>query len=66
MKKINVYLLLLIVIISGFFTFSCIQQKGNDSGRPNLVFVFPDQMRGQAMGFMGEEPVITPRLDKFA
>ena len=33
---------------------------------PNLVFVFPDQMRGQAMGFMKEDPVITPNLDQFA
>jgi len=30
------------------------------------VIVFPDQMRGQAMGFLGEEPVKTPRLDRFA
>ena len=34
--------------------------------RPNLVIVFPDQMRGSAMGFLGEEPVKTPRLDRFA
>ncbi|MCB1021056.1 MAG: sulfatase, partial [Acidobacteria bacterium] len=34
--------------------------------RPNIVFVFPDQMRGSAMGFLGEEPVLTPRLDAFA
>ena len=33
---------------------------------PNLVFVFPDQMRAHAMGFMGQDPVITPVLDKFA
>jgi len=33
---------------------------------PNLIFVFPDQMRGQAMGFLGEEPVRTPTLDRFA
>jgi len=33
---------------------------------PNLVFVFPDQMRGQALGFMGEDPVITPHLNRFA
>ena len=33
---------------------------------PNLLFVFPDQMRGQAMGFMKEDPVITPNLDHFA
>jgi arylsulfatase A-like enzyme len=34
--------------------------------QPNLLFVFPDQMRGQAMGFLGEEPVRTPNLDRFA
>jgi N-acetylglucosamine-6-sulfatase len=33
---------------------------------PNLILVYPDQMRGQAMGFLGEEPVRTPRLDAFA
>ena len=33
---------------------------------PNLLFIFPDQMRGQAMGFLNEEPVQTPKLDQFA
>lgn len=33
---------------------------------PNLLFVFPDQMRAQAMGWMGQEPVQTPVLDRFA
>jgi len=33
---------------------------------PNLLFVFPDQMRGSAMGFLGEEPVLTPNLDRFS
>ena len=33
---------------------------------PNLLIVYPDQMRGQAMGFLGEEPVLTPVLDRFA
>ncbi|MCP4450036.1 MAG: sulfatase [Planctomycetes bacterium] len=33
---------------------------------PNLIFVFPDQMRGSAMGFLHEEPVMTPNLDRFA
>jgi len=33
---------------------------------PNLLFVFPDQMRGSAMGFLNEEPVLTPNLDRFA
>jgi arylsulfatase A-like enzyme len=34
--------------------------------RPNLLFVFPDQMRKHALGFINEDPVITPNLDKFA
>ena len=40
--------------------------QGRLAEPPNLLFVFPDQMRGQAMGFVGEEPVITPNLDRFA
>jgi len=34
--------------------------------RPNLLIVFPDQMRTQALGLVGEDPVVTPRLDGFA
>jgi arylsulfatase A-like enzyme len=40
--------------------------RPNASRRPNLLFVFPDQMRGQALGFLGEDPVLTPNLDAFA
>jgi arylsulfatase A-like enzyme len=34
--------------------------------QPNLVFMFPDQFRRQAIGYMNEDPVITPYLDRFA
>jgi arylsulfatase A-like enzyme len=34
--------------------------------RPNLLFVFADMMRSQAMGCMGNEQVITPNLDQLA
>ena len=44
-----------------------VSKANAESGkRPNLVFMFPDQFRRQAIGFMGADPVITPRLDKFA
>ncbi|MCD6332665.1 MAG: sulfatase [Bacteroidales bacterium] len=33
---------------------------------PNLLLVFPDQMRVQTLGFLGQEPAITPNLDRFA
>jgi arylsulfatase A-like enzyme len=39
---------------------------GTPHRQPNLLFVFPDQMRAQAQGFMGEDPAITPNLDRFA
>jgi arylsulfatase A-like enzyme len=34
--------------------------------RPNIVYVFADQMRAHAMGCMGNKQVITPNLDKLA
>ena len=34
--------------------------------QPNLLFVFADQFRGQALEFLKEDPVITPNLDRFA
>ncbi|MCM8823025.1 MAG: sulfatase [Candidatus Omnitrophica bacterium] len=33
---------------------------------PNVVFVFADQMRGQATGYAGDPNAITPNLDKLA
>ena len=34
--------------------------------RPNVVLLLPDQMRGQAMGSMGDTNVRTPNLDRLA
>jgi arylsulfatase A-like enzyme len=42
------------------------QDSKKNSRHPNLLIVFPDQMRAQAQGFMNEDPVFTPTLDKFA
>lgn len=33
---------------------------------PNLVFIMADQWRGEAIGYMGIEPVQTPNLDRMA
>ncbi|MDN5201898.1 sulfatase [Fulvivirgaceae bacterium BMA10] len=41
-------------------------EEGDKSQAPNLLIIYPDQMRGQAMGFLGDEPVLTPNLDRFA
>jgi arylsulfatase A-like enzyme len=34
--------------------------------KPNLLFIFADQWRRQAVGCMNADPVITPHMDKFA
>jgi arylsulfatase A-like enzyme len=34
--------------------------------RPNIVFIFADQMRAQAMRWAGDPNAITPNLDRFA
>ena len=33
---------------------------------PNIIFIYPDQMRGQAMGCMGNPDVKTPNIDRLA
>src|SRR5438309_8623024 len=33
--------------------------------RPNVLFILPDQWRGQAFGFAGDPNIKTPNLDKF-
>lgn len=39
------------------------QQAGN---KPNVIFILADQWRAQAMGYAGNEDVITPNFDKMA
>ncbi|MFP7299787.1 sulfatase [Neobacillus niacini] len=34
--------------------------------RPNLIYIFADQWRRQAVGYEGEDQVITPNIDTFA
>lgn len=41
-------------------------RTGQGGKPPNLLIVFPDQMRAQALGFMSEDPALTPTLDRFA
>lgn len=36
------------------------------SEKPNILFIFPDQYRVQSLGFVNEDPVLTPNLDQLA
>ncbi|OIO94150.1 MAG: hypothetical protein AUJ92_10710 [Armatimonadetes bacterium CG2_30_59_28] len=45
------------------------QQKRSHSTfarQPNILFVFADQLRGCSLGHVGQEPVLTPNIDRFA
>lgn len=33
---------------------------------PNILFIFPDELRAQSLGFMGEQDVRTPNIDRLA
>ena len=39
------------------------KDKASVSERPNVLFICADQWRRQAVGFMGEDPIVTPNLD---
>ncbi|WP_281358966.1 sulfatase-like hydrolase/transferase [Litoribacterium kuwaitense] len=34
--------------------------------RPNIIYLFADQWRRQAVGYANEDPVMTPNIDQFA
>lgn len=44
----------------------CTAQAEVEQQRPNILYIFPDQYRPQAMAFMEEDPVITPNIDRLA
>lgn len=63
MKSILILFFLAIIFPS---LISSASGEGETQTQPNLLFIFPDQFRVQSMGFMNEDPVITPNLDKLA
>lgn len=48
-----------------FFVISSMVVKAQEE-KPNVLFVLCDQWRKQSLGFLGEDPVITPNIDAFA
>jgi arylsulfatase A-like enzyme len=64
--RFNILKIFLIGFLFLFHLSSCNQNIVEDKRPINLVIVYPDQMRGRAMGFLEHEPVQTPNLDSFA
>ncbi len=57
------YLISFIILLLGLASYhSSVQEEVNQS---NLLFAFLDQFRPLTMGFMNEDPVLTPNIDRF-
>ncbi|RIH63289.1 DUF229 domain-containing protein [Mariniphaga sediminis] len=59
------------IIVSLFIlvsVFSCKNEKESkvSEEKPNLLFIFADQYRRASLGFLNEDPVITPNIDNLA
>jgi arylsulfatase A-like enzyme len=54
------------LVTSILIIFSCnVIFSQTKAEKPNILFIMSDQWRRQALGFLNEDPVITPNLDKF-
>ncbi|MDF2157651.1 sulfatase [Algoriphagus sp. CAU 1675] len=59
---------LLIGLVLSIWGFKSIKSENpsSESTPPNLIFVLADQWRSDAVGYMGNQDVITPNLDRLA
>ncbi|WP_281228984.1 sulfatase family protein [Flavobacterium aquiphilum] len=64
--KYSIYTKFFLLISLLFGVICTAQNNAKNKTAPNLLIILADQWRGQAMGFEGKEPVMTPSLDKFA
>jgi arylsulfatase A-like enzyme len=58
------HLILLPVLVS--LSQNTVAAVPNKPDRPNVIIMIADQWRGDALGFLGKEPVKTPNLDNLA
>ena len=60
-------LLAFCLLFANTSTFAKSRKKSVESSkRPNILFIFADQYRRASLGFLGQDPVVTPNLDKLA
>lgn len=53
-------------MLSVLFLVTCSGERKTESKRPNLVFVFADQLRHDWLGYAGDMKAVTPNLDRLA
>ncbi|MFI3261617.1 MAG: sulfatase [Rikenellaceae bacterium] len=57
-----------VLIVAQVAAVSSVNAENKDAKKkqPNVIFVFADQLRAQALGYAGDENVISPNIDKLA
>lgn len=63
--KIGSFLILFLCLVLGACN-SRSEVEQETSKHPNLLFIFADQYRRASLGFLNEDPVHTPNIDKLA
>ncbi len=56
--------LILLIVCANLFKIEA--KKKNEQATPNILFIFPDQLRNSAIGINNQDPVHTPNIDKLA
>ena len=59
---------LYLLLFTALIIFSCKNKTPVkiEAPKPNLLFIFADQYRQASLGFLNEDPVYTPNIDKLA
>ena len=67
MNRERIKLIGVIVILFTFLNGNpAFPKSKKDSSKPNLVFVFADQLRHDVLGYAGDKKAITPNIDKLS
>lgn len=53
-------------LLSFSLLFSGIALSAQNTTRPNLIYVFADQLRADVLGYAGDTKAVTPNIDSFA
>lgn len=68
--KVTFKYLLSVSLLMLFLSCLTVKKKAvveqNKQEKPNLLFIFPDQLRNAAIGINNQDPVYTPNLDQLA
>lgn len=54
------------LILFIFFGINTVKVFGQETKKPNILYILVDQWRAQALGYAGDKNAITPNLDKLA